>query len=167
MNLNDLLVSLTQKTGYKYHKLLKEYYGGNEKHYIFWMQFNNIIRAITIKILIKDLGEPTEEATMFNPNSLDAPSTTFYDEIVAALPTWLSAHTNVEHYNLDWIDEPGEIAQFTIYVYSSGDDNVSKKTLIIYKVDSTLTVRELDKVYTIQDVANGFAQVIQSGIGQL
>jgi len=142
-NLATLLNTLTQKSGYLHHQLDSEQFGGTEKTYRFWMQWSNVINRRTVKILVKDEGEPTEEATMFHPTMLDEPSSTFQSAIDAALPTWLSNHTEVEHIRQDSIDEINEIANYTIWVYVSGNDNVIIKNLVVYKIDTSLTVREL------------------------
>jgi len=168
MNLQELLDSLMALDHVVNYQHIKDYYNGTEKEYAFWVKnSNNIINVRKVMILVTDYGGPSEEATMYRPKVVDLGTTTFYDQIISALPTWLASHPTIEKYILDWVDETNEIAQFTIYNYNSADEISEKKTLIVYKVDGALTVRELAKKYTIQDVANGFAELIENGIGQL
>ena len=167
MNLSELLASLLAKDNVLHYKLLKDNYDGVEKIYTFWLQNNdNMIYTTTLKILITDLGEPTEEATLYNPYIIDTHETPFEDAITNAIPYYLDDNPTVEFVHKQWVDESALLAEYTIYDYDESSNKIDKKNLLVFKTSSSgvLKTRELEKSYTIDEVAEGFARVIHQGI---
>lgn len=166
MNLQELIDSIMALPYVLHYIKEAEYFGGSEQIYRFWYTQENIIRNIPVKILVTDFGVPEEVAVLYNPDLLSGPVTAFYDEIMAALPAWLAAHPDVEKYTIESCNEMQEIAIFTIFV-NIGSEIVTEKRLIVFKIGSTITVRELEKQYSIDTISDGLSMVIEHGIGAI
>ena len=157
MNLQDLLDSIIARDHILHYQKLNDYFNGSEKEYVFWRQSTNgNITTVKARILVKNEGEGNEEAIEYNPNKLLIPDTPFYDEIIAALPTYLSNHPEIEKYIFFGIDENNELAEVTIYEYDSQNDNIRKKNKIIYKKDGNLTIRDYIKSYAESELERSY-----------
>lgn len=141
MNLNDLLTQLASDPTVVHYHLIGMENDGLVRRYVFWQQRNGVLTTVIVLILVLNFGQPNEEATMYNPDILDV-STPFKDEILTALPAYLTAHPEIEAYVFDSIDEKNEIAIATTYEYDSTNDRVERKRKVIYRKDGSLTVRD-------------------------
>lgn len=148
MNLETLLGVLAAKEGVLHYYKTRSEHDNQLQTFMFWQEINSVIREATVRILVINPGEPIETAQAYDPNVLDipvtpVPSSPFKDEVIAALPTYLGVHTEIEKVIFDNVDETNAIATLTTYEYDSGNDRTERKRKVVYKKGGVLTVRTL------------------------
>lgn len=144
----------------------RELNGGLTKEYKVWLKPTTDIYEINILIKVSGMGTGSESAVLYNPSILFPPTPTFKNSIDAAIPSFLTANPLVEKIVTIYLDEANEIAEYYMWVKEPDPSTVSsKKRYVVFKKSGVLTLREVNLVYSTQDIAAGLAHIIEQGIG--
>jgi hypothetical protein len=143
MNLKETLSQLAALDGYVYHRLRATDHAGEVKCYTFWFQKNGEIKDYEVRILVIDEGGPDESAHVYSTAHIMS-ATPFRDEIEAAIPTYLAAHSEIDRVMIDTVDEPNKIAMVDLYKYMSASDTVKEERGIVYKKAGSLVIKMLE-----------------------